>query len=100
MMHFTVVAATLFGAISANAVPAPPGCKTFPGDNTWPAKAEWDAFNQTVNGRLVGTVPLGTPCHGSNFNNATCESLKTQWQTEKIQYVILFVCMIANTRRY
>jgi hypothetical protein len=91
-MHLTVVAATLIGAISVNAVPATPGCKTFPGDKTWPGKADWDAFNQTVNGRLVATVPLGTPCHGSSFNNATCESLKSQWQTEQIQYVIRAVC--------
>jgi hypothetical protein len=100
MMHLTVVATTIFGAISASAQPAASECKTFPGDKTWPAKADWDAFNQTVNGRLVATVPLGTPCHGSDFNNATCESLKTQWQTEKIQYVIFFHCTLANRRRY
>jgi hypothetical protein len=86
MMHLSIVAVTLFAAILANAQPAAPGCKTFTGDKIWPAKAEWDAFNRTVNGRLVATVPLGTPCHGSSFDNATCESLKSQWQTEKIQY--------------
>lgn len=84
-MHLSVLAATLFGVITAAAPPARPACRTFPGDKTWPKKAEWDSFNRTVNGRLVATVPLGTPCHGSSFDAATCESLKTQWQTEKIQ---------------
>jgi hypothetical protein len=86
-MHFTLAAVTLLSALTANAQPSTPACKTFPGDKAWPSKAEWDAFNRTVGGRLVATVPLGTPCHGAGFNNATCESLKSQWQAEKIQYV-------------
>lgn len=61
-------------------------CKFFPGDKYWPSETEWSILNATVGGRLVATVPLGTPCHGSAFNNATCESLKSQWQTEKIHY--------------
>ncbi|USP78593.1 hypothetical protein yc1106_05867 [Curvularia clavata] len=62
------------------------GCKTFPGDWFWPQPFEWSLFNKTVGGRLVATVPLGAPCHGASFNSATCESLKSQWQTEKIHY--------------
>ena len=61
------------------------GCKTFPGDWFWPSQFEWSLFNRTVGGRLVATVPLGAPCHGASFDNATCENLKSQWQTEKIQ---------------
>ncbi|KAH9877787.1 Zinc finger E-box-binding homeobox 1 [Plenodomus biglobosus] len=61
-------------------------CRTFPGDATWPSKSEWDTFNQTVGGRLVATVPLGAPCHAPNFNNATCEALKSKWQAEEIHY--------------
>jgi hypothetical protein len=61
-------------------------CKTFPGDDEWPSKNEWDAFNTTVGGRLVATVPLGAPCHGSEFDNSTCEHLKSRWQSEEIQY--------------
>ncbi|KAF2848176.1 FAD-binding domain-containing protein [Plenodomus tracheiphilus IPT5] len=61
-------------------------CKVFPGDAKWPSQPEWDAFNQTVGGRLVATVPLGAPCHGSSFDNATCAALKSEWQTEKIHY--------------
>jgi hypothetical protein len=85
-MQFTVPALALFGAALANAqAPASAQCKTFPGDKAWPLKAEWDSLNKTVNGRLVATVPLGTPCHGASYDKATCESLQSQWQTEKIQ---------------
>jgi hypothetical protein len=83
-MHSTVLAFTLFGAVLANAQPSI-RCKTFPGDKTWPSESEWNIFNRTVGGRLVATVPFGGPCHGANFDNATCESLKSQWQYEKIQ---------------
>ncbi|KAH9871446.1 hypothetical protein IAQ61_005625 [Plenodomus lingam] len=34
---------------------------------------------------LVATVPLGALSHPPNLNNATCEALRSEWQTEKIQ---------------
>lgn len=34
----------------------------------------------------MATVPLGAPCHAPNFNNATCEALKSKWQAEEIHY--------------
>ncbi|KAH8883264.1 FAD-binding domain-containing protein [Thozetella sp. PMI_491] len=67
-----VALARLTGAISA--------CKCFPGDACWPSAAQWDQLNRTVHGRLVATRPLGAPCHGLNFDNATCEDLRAQWQ--------------------
>jgi hypothetical protein len=85
-MRFTVLAFTLFSAVLTNGQSSS-RCKTFPGDKTWPSNAEWSSFNRTVGGRLVATVPLGAPCHGSSFDNATCENLKSQWQYEKIQCV-------------
>jgi hypothetical protein len=91
-MRFTVLGLAFFGAALVSGQPSTQ-CKTFPGDKTWPSTTEWNKLNSTVGGRLVATVPLGAPCHGASFNNATCESLKEQWQSEKIQYVInvLFV---------
>jgi hypothetical protein len=65
----------------------PGGCKKIPGDSEWPSTSEWDAFNATVGGRLVRTVPLGASCHGSEFDNSTCEDIKSRWQYEEIQYV-------------
>lgn len=87
-MRSTVLGFTLLGAalVSGQAPPTPPTpCKAFPGDKVWPSQTEWSNLNSTVGGRLVATVPLGAPCHGASFNDATCESLKEQWQFEKIQ---------------
>lgn len=80
MTRLTLLGLTFFSVALASQ------CKTFPGDGAWPSKSEWNSLNETVGGRLVATVPLGAPCHGSSFDNATCESLKDQWQYEKIQY--------------
>jgi hypothetical protein len=85
IMYLSVLTATLLSVITVNGAPSSAGCKAFPGDQAWPSTADWDAFNQTVGGRLVATVPLGTPCHGSTFDNATCEDLKSKWQAEEIQ---------------
>ncbi|KAJ4312742.1 hypothetical protein N0V94_007295 [Neodidymelliopsis sp. IMI 364377] len=84
-MRFAVLAFSLFGAVVATSQSSA-RCKTVPGDKAWPSKSEWNSFNRTVGGRLVATVPLGASCHGSTFDNATCEDLKSQWQTEKIHY--------------
>ena len=43
------------------------GCRCFPGDNCWPALSEWAAFNQSLGGKLIGTVPLASPCHNDAF---------------------------------
>jgi len=29
------------------------------GDSCWPSREEWDAFNQTVDGRLISVKPIG-----------------------------------------
>jgi len=85
-MRFTVAGFTLLGAAIASSQ-ASTQCKTYPGDSAWPSTTEWNYLNKTVGGRLVKTVPLGSPCHGSTYDSATCGSLREQWQAEKIQYV-------------
>ncbi|CAI9635176.1 isoamyl alcohol oxidase [Alternaria burnsii] len=84
-MRSFVFILTLLSVVSATN-PTSNRCKAFPGDKSWPSQSDWNSLNKTVGGRLVATVPLGAPCHGSTFDNATCESLKSQWQYEKIHY--------------
>ena len=60
-------------------------CKTFPGDSRWPAAWEWNALNISVGGRLVETVPLGSPCHDPTFDAAQCAALQAEWQLPEIQ---------------
>ena len=54
-------------------------CRCFPGDDCWPSVSTWDAFNQSVDGRLVATVPLAAPCHAPNYDENKCEALKDGW---------------------
>jgi hypothetical protein len=65
-------------------------CRTYPGDAAWPTAAEWHAFNQTIGGRLVATVPLAAPCHNDEwavYNNETCAALQHGWLEPQTQYV-------------
>ncbi|KAK3370113.1 hypothetical protein B0H63DRAFT_307763 [Podospora didyma] len=59
-------------------------CKCFPGDSCWPSTSTWSQFNSTVGGRLIATVPLAEACHAPKFDNATCQSLQSQWQAPDI----------------
>ncbi|KIJ39319.1 hypothetical protein M422DRAFT_175378 [Sphaerobolus stellatus SS14] len=54
-------------------------CKALPSDASWPATKVWDSFNSSVNGRLIRTVPIGTPCHGSHFNQTECAFVRNNW---------------------
>lgn len=60
-------------------------CKCLPGDECWPAVEEWTKLNETVGGRLIATVPLGSPCHGDSYNEAECKGLQDQWLYSTIQ---------------
>lgn len=54
-------------------------CHCFPGDTCWPTREQWSRFNDTVNGRLVATVPLATPCHGTSYDARACQTLQDKW---------------------
>lgn len=56
-------------------------CKCFPGDACWPTQKDWDKLNRTVDGRLIATIPLASPCYKSwgNYNEETCENFQELW---------------------
>lgn len=55
-------------------------CRCFPGDACWPTESDWKALNQSVNGQLVATVPIGSVCHGDETYEAKeCANLKEAW---------------------
>lgn len=60
-------------------------CRYLPGDQNWPSRATWSSFNQSIDGRLVATVPLGAPCHGAAYNKAKCDALKEAWTQPELQ---------------
>ncbi|KAI0836946.1 FAD-binding domain-containing protein [Hypoxylon sp. FL0890] len=57
----------------------PAKCKYLPGDANWPSLDEWSALNNTVYGRLIATIPLGSPCHDPTYDEELCASLQGQW---------------------
>ncbi|KAK8061450.1 hypothetical protein PG994_007816 [Apiospora phragmitis] len=66
-------------AVGAMTVGAGASCKCFPGDACWPSEATWTRLNVTVGGRLVATVPLGSPCHDPTYDEQACAGLRDQW---------------------
>lgn len=72
-------------ANSAALSSSPTNCKCFPGDACWPTDSQWSLFNETVNGRLIKTVPLGSPCHNPTYDAVRCEQLKKQWKLAPVQ---------------
>lgn len=54
-------------------------CRCFPGDACWPKPADWDAFNRTLGGKLVATIPIAATCNTEFFppyDAQKCESLR------------------------
>lgn len=60
-------------------------CRCLPGDACWPSKSVWNALNATVDGQLIATVPLGSPCHDPNYDAALCEELQDEWSLPQLQ---------------
>ncbi|KAK7978485.1 FAD binding domain-containing protein [Apiospora saccharicola] len=59
---------------------AAPGCYCMPGDACWPSADTWSTLNSTVSGRLVATVPIGSPCHDPTYDADACAALQSGWQ--------------------
>ncbi|KAL5363006.1 hypothetical protein BJX96DRAFT_186526 [Aspergillus floccosus] len=74
------------GLLALSAVDASSSCRCFPGDACWPSQQVWSRFNETVDGRLIATVPLGTPCHTPNYDGAVCETLREGWTQPELHY--------------
>jgi hypothetical protein len=63
-------------------------CKVFPTDASWPSDAQWALLNKTVNGALIKTVPLASPCYispFSDFNTNECTYITAQWTNSSLQ---------------
>jgi hypothetical protein len=77
---FALLLASLLAVAQASTT-----CRCFPGDACWPSEDVWTKFNQTIDGRLVKTIPLGTPCHAPNYNAEECTALRDAWTVPEEQ---------------
>lgn len=57
-------------------------CRTFPGDALWPSKTQWEAFNSSVGGNLIASLPLAAVCHNdalADFDSQACATIQNNW---------------------
>lgn len=64
-------------------------CRSIPGDEAWPTREDWRLLNQTVDGKLVATIPIAAVCHHSastddigehsTFDQEACDALRSEW---------------------
>lgn len=64
-------------------------CRAIPDTSSWPSTRKWASLNNTVEGRLISTVPLAAPCHltfnnQSTYNKEECDKIIAGWSTESI----------------
>lgn len=83
MRNFLI--SSLLALATGSSAAAKESCKCFPGDSCWPSDAEWSRLNSTVGGRLVATVPLGSPCHDPTYNAEECKNLQSEWHYSSVQ---------------
>lgn len=57
-------------------------CRCFPGDPCWPTPVQWKAFNSTLGGKLIATIPIAAACHHDSFTPydvQKCDALQNIW---------------------
>lgn len=64
--------------------PEPSECRILPQDDNWPKKNIWESFNRSVDGRLIRTIPIGTPCHQENFDLEKCQYVQDSWHEPEL----------------
>ncbi|TVY55296.1 FAD-linked oxidoreductase ZEB1 [Lachnellula cervina] len=69
----------LWLAILAPVLSQSKSCKCFPGESCWPTISDWSALNHEVEGRLIRTIPLGSPCHDPTYDAKACTALQGVW---------------------
>ena len=72
---WTVVLAVL---LFSETISSASSCKPLPGDFAWPSKRDWTQLNDTVQGRLIQTIPIASVCHTAGiaaYNKAACKNL-------------------------
>ena len=57
-------------------------CRASPGTSSWPSIAVWDAFNQTLGGKLLKPLPPAAACHlgQPTYNFAGCAKVMANYQ--------------------
>ncbi|RGP69685.1 putative isoamyl alcohol oxidase [Fusarium sporotrichioides] len=80
ILSLALLPLALFTGSSSAHLHARNNCRCLPSDDCWPSDEVWTKFNSTVNGALIATVPLGSPCHEPNYDEEACAAVKADWK--------------------
>ncbi|KAK7458171.1 hypothetical protein VKT23_010079 [Stygiomarasmius scandens] len=61
-----------------------PACRTMPGDLTWPSSFVLRSFNQSIDGRLIKTIPIAHVCHYPDYDEAKCKYIQDNWKRPEL----------------
>jgi FAD/FMN-containing dehydrogenase len=80
LVTFTALLSSLGLTLAAPAF-SDPGYNCRPGQQCWPSLQQWQQLNQTLDGHLYQTVPLGAPCYENSpdYNPATCTAVENNY---------------------
>ncbi|TAQ86744.1 hypothetical protein B7494_g4944 [Chlorociboria aeruginascens] len=72
---------SFFGFVLAASAAVDPGYNCRPGEKCWPSSQEWQQLNQTIDGHLYQTVPLGASCYKNStyYNEAACDVVESNY---------------------
>jgi hypothetical protein len=79
MMHISVS----LWVVCIIAVAAESSFSCLPGQKCWPTQLQWQQLNQTLDGHLYKTIPLGAPCYKNStfFNEDVCVSVQSTYNS-------------------
>ncbi|CEH13521.1 hypothetical protein CBOM_01440 [Ceraceosorus bombacis] len=71
-------------------------CK--PSQPCWPSQADWDAFNQSIGGRLIKVTPWADSCFAkpNGFNALQCTAVKQGYTDQNARQDVIGVTMVDN----
>lgn len=75
----------LLGSVTA-ATAANTTCRCAPTDSCWPSAKDWAALNNTVEGHLIKTVPLGSACHDPTYDEKECKRIQDEWDSPALHF--------------
>ncbi|KAJ5372965.1 FAD-binding type 2 [Penicillium concentricum] len=74
--------ASIVRGLSIESPTVSPTCRCMPQESCWPKDHLWARFNETVDGKLIATVPIASVCHIDSFttyNESQCAQLQSNW---------------------
>lgn len=80
-LEFSNISLFNFANNSESHLPASGECKTYPGDSNWPTDATWNVLDQLLDGALIKTKPVASPCYQNwgDYDEVECAWLTANW---------------------